>query len=44
MGFDYYDSRLVSVAIINIHHFIVDAYIWKLGRTDSNRQVVEAVA
>jgi hypothetical protein len=44
MGFDYYDSRLVSVAIINIHHFIVDAYIWKLGRADSNRQVVEAVA
>lgn len=44
MGFDYYDSRLVSVAIINIHHFIVDAYIWKLGRADSNRQVVEAAA
>ncbi len=41
MGFDYFDGRLVSVAVINIHHFIVDAYIWRLGRSDSNRKVVD---
>src|SRR5437667_42918 len=26
MGFAYFDSRLVSVAVINIRHFIVGAY------------------
>jgi hypothetical protein len=31
-------------AIINIHHFIVDAYIWRLGRGDSNRTIVGGVA
>lgn len=41
MGFDYEDSRLVSIAVINIHHFIVDAYIWRLGKRDSNRRIVE---
>jgi hypothetical protein len=43
IGFDYQDSRLVSVAIINIHHFIVDAYIWRLSRGDANRKVVDGV-
>src|SRR6266850_8227207 len=43
MGFDYFDGRLVSVAVINIHHFIVDAYIWRLGRGDTNRKIVEGV-
>jgi len=43
MGFDYFDSRLVSVAVINIHHFIVDAYIWRLGKGDTNRKIVEGV-
>jgi hypothetical protein len=43
MGFDYFDGRLVSVAVINIHHFIVDAYIWRLGKGDTNRKIVEGV-
>ena len=41
MGFDFFEGRLVSVAVINIHHFIVDAYIWRLGRGDTNRKIVE---
>ena len=32
-------SFLIMVAIINIHHFIVDAYIWRLRR-DPNYAVV----
>jgi hypothetical protein len=43
-GFQYYDARLVVVALVNIHHFIVDAYIWRLGRGDSNRAIVGGVA
>ena len=43
-GFDYYDARLVSVAVINIHHFIVDAYIWRLSGKVSNREIVGGVA
>ena len=36
-------SFLVIVAIINIHHFIVDAYIWRLRR-DPNYAVVTSEA
>jgi hypothetical protein len=42
MGFGPAESVLLVVAVINIHHFIVDAYIWKLRPGDSNRQVVVA--
>ena len=43
-GFGRPESVLLVVAAINIHHFIVDAYIWKLQRDQSNRRVVEAGA
>jgi hypothetical protein len=43
-GFVYYDARLAVVALVNIHHFVVDAYIWRLGRGDSNRVIVGGVA
>ena len=43
-GFEYYDARLVVVALVNIHHFVVDAYIGRLGRGDSNRAIVGGVA
>ena len=43
-GFAYYDARLAVVALVNIHHFVVDAYIWRLGRGDSNRAIVGGVA
>jgi len=32
------------VAVINIHHFIVDAFIWRLKKTDSNRKIVESAS
>jgi hypothetical protein len=40
-GFTLTESMLLVVAVINIHHFIVDAYIWKL-RKDRNYKVVTA--
>src|SRR5262249_48888739 len=40
-GFTLTESLLLVVAVINIHHFIVDAYIWKL-RKDPNYKVVTA--
>jgi hypothetical protein len=43
-GLEYADARLVSISIVNIHHFIVDAYIWRLGSGDSNRRIVEEAA
>lgn len=43
-GFGRVESVLLVVAAINVHHFIVDAYIWKLERDGGNRKLVEAVA
>ena len=42
LGFGAAKSVLLVIAAINIHHFIVDGYIWKLGRGDVNRRVVES--
>ena len=44
MGFGPVESVLLVVAVINIHHFIVDAFIWRLKKTDSNRKIVESVS
>ncbi len=38
-GFGLAESMLLCAAVISIHHFIVDRYIWRL-RTDSNYRVV----
>ena len=43
-GFGLVESALVVAAVINIHHFIVDAYIWRLKKTDTNRRIVDAGA
>jgi hypothetical protein len=40
-GFDLTASLLLIAAAINLHHFIVDGFIWKLRRGDPNRSVVE---
>jgi hypothetical protein len=40
-GFGLAESVLVVITIINLHHFIVDAYIWRL-RQDSNYKLVTA--
>jgi hypothetical protein len=41
-GFGMVESIALSVATINIHHFIVDAYIWRLKPGDRNRAIVES--
>ena len=41
MGFGLAESMLLVVAAINIHHFIVDAYIWRL-RKGSNARIAAA--
>jgi hypothetical protein len=38
-GFSLSESMLLCAAVVNIHHFIVDRYIWRL-RKDSNLRVV----
>jgi hypothetical protein len=41
MGFGYVESVLMVVAAINIHHFIVDAYIWKVRSDPQQRRLLE---
>jgi hypothetical protein len=43
-GFGMAESIVLVVAVINIHHFIVDAFIWRLKKGDGNRKIVEAGA
>ena len=43
-GFGPVESVLLVAGAINIHHFIVDAYIWRLKKTDTNRKIVDAGA
>lgn len=43
-GRGYVESIIMVVAAINIHHFIVDGYIWRLKKSDSNRQIVDTEA
>jgi hypothetical protein len=43
-GFSPTQSMMLVVAAINIHHFIVDAFIWRLGRSDNNRAIVDSVS
>ncbi|REJ69993.1 MAG: hypothetical protein DWQ31_01885 [Planctomycetota bacterium] len=40
-GFPPVESVWIVLAAINVHHFIVDGYIWRLKQGDSNRKVVE---
>jgi len=44
LGYGPVESVLVVVAAINIHHFIVDAYIWRLRKADPNRSIVDSLA
>jgi hypothetical protein len=41
-GYGRVEAVLLVVAAINIHHFVVDAYIWRLKRDAGNRRVVES--
>jgi hypothetical protein len=42
-GFTFAESMLLVTAVVNIHHFVVDAYIWRLRR-DPNYRVVTGTA
>ncbi len=41
VGFGPVEAVLLVAAAINIHHFVVDAYIWRLKKDAGNRRVVE---
>ena len=41
-GFGWAQSVVLVIAAINVHHFIVDAYIWRLRRDPNYRVVVSA--
>ena len=41
LGFPFAESMLLVIALVNVHHFIVDAFIWRLRR-DPNYAVVAA--
>jgi hypothetical protein len=43
-GFDPALTPQLTIAVINIHHFIVDAYIWRLRKDPNYRTVVDAPA
>ena len=43
LGFGVAESMLMVAAVINLHHFIVDAYIWKL-RQAPNLKIVTSAA
>jgi hypothetical protein len=43
-GFTPLASVWYTVAVINIHHFIVDAFIWRLKPSDNNRGIVDSTS
>lgn len=43
-GFGAVEAYLLVAAAINLHHFIVDGYIWRLKKSDPNRKVVDGDA
>jgi hypothetical protein len=43
-GFGWAESVLLVTAAINVHHFIVDAYIWRLRRDPNYRVVTDTAA
>jgi hypothetical protein len=40
-GYDFKKSAILVTAAINIHHFVVDAYIWRLRRDPNYANVVD---
>ena len=41
MGYERLLTAQLVVAVINIYHFVVDAYIWRLRRDPNLRTVVD---
>src|SRR5262245_44143296 len=44
LGYERMLTAQLVVAVINIHHFVVDAYIWRLRRDPNLRTVVDQLA
>jgi hypothetical protein len=42
LGFTFAESVVLVITVVNLHHFVVDAFIWRLRR-DPNYAVVAAV-
>lgn len=40
LGMGRIESIMMVVAVINVHHFIVDGFIWRIRRDDRNRAVM----
>ena len=40
-GYDFKKSAILVTAAINIHHFVVDAYIWRLRRDPNYANVID---
>jgi hypothetical protein len=41
-GFGLLQSLALVVVAVNLHHFVVDAFIWRLRPGDANRRIAEA--
>jgi hypothetical protein len=41
-GFGWVESSILVAAAINVHHFVVDAYIWHFRPGESNRRILDA--
>jgi hypothetical protein len=44
VGFGWAESAMLTTAAVNIHHFVVDAYIWRLRKDPNYRVVTGALA
>jgi hypothetical protein len=40
-GFGWVESSILVAAAINVHHFVVDAYIWHFRPGEGNRRIVD---
>ena len=44
VGFAPATAVMITVAMINIHHFVVDGFIWRLKKSDNNRSIIDSAA
>ena len=41
-GFGLAESMLLVIAVINVHHFVVDMYIWRLRKDPGYKEATAA--
>lgn len=44
VGFGRVESTIMVVAAVNLHHFVVDSFIWRFSKGGSNRRIVDGSA